>query len=40
MWVASTQSRAGLIKLEKQGWVFYGFCMVHKALGLMEFGPP
>jgi len=22
MWVASTHSRAGLIKLEKQGWVF------------------
>jgi len=35
----STHSRAGLIKLEKQGWVFYGFCMVRKALGLMEIGP-
>ena len=39
MWVASTHSRAGLIKLEKQGWVFYGFCMVRKALGLIEIGP-
>jgi len=29
-----------LIKLEKQGWVFYGSCMVRKALGLMEIGPP
>jgi len=35
----STHSRAGLIKLEKQVWVFYGFCMVRKALGLMEMGP-
>jgi len=40
MWVASTHSRAGLIKLEKQGWVFYGSCMVRKALDLMEIGPP
>ena len=40
MWVASTHSRADLIKLEKQGWVFYGSCMVRKALGLMEIGPP
>jgi len=39
MWVASTHSRAGLIKLQKQGWVFYGFCMIRKALGLMEMGP-
>jgi len=39
MWVASTHSRAGLMKLEKQGWVFYGFCMIRKALGLMEIGP-
>ena len=39
MWVASTHSGAGLIKLEKQGWVFYGFCMVRKALGFMEMGP-
>jgi len=39
MWVASTHSRAGLIKLEEQGWVFYGFCMIRKALGLMEIGP-
>jgi len=39
MWVASTHLRAGLIKLEKQGRVFYGFCMVRKALGLMEMGP-
>jgi len=23
MWVASTHSRAGLIKVEKQGWVFF-----------------
>ena len=22
MWIASTHSKAGLIKLEKQGWVF------------------
>jgi len=22
--------KAGLIKLEKQGWVFYGFCMAAK----------
>jgi len=29
-----------MIKLEKQGWVFYGSCMVRKALGLMEIGPP
>jgi len=41
MWVASTHSEAGLIKLEKQGWVFlYESCMVGKALGLMEIGPP
>jgi len=39
MWVESTHSRAGLIKLEKQGWLFYGFCMVCKAIGLMEMGP-
>ena len=38
--IASTHSRAGLIKLERQGWVFYGSCMVRKALGLMEIGPP
>jgi len=40
MWVASTHSRADMIKLEKQGWVFYGSGMVRKALGLMEIGPP
>jgi len=40
MWVALTHSRAGLIKLEKQGWGFYGFCLVRKALGLMEMEPP
>jgi len=40
MWVASTHSRAGLTKLEKQGWFFNGFCMIRKALGLMEIGPP
>jgi len=38
MWVASTLSRAGLIKSEKHGWVFYGFCMVRKAPELMEMG--
>jgi len=39
MWAASTHSMAGLIKLEKQGWVFYGFCVICEALGLMEMGP-
>jgi len=39
IWVASTLSRAGLIKSEKnKDGVFYGFCMVRKALGLMEMG--
>jgi len=28
-----------LIKLEKQGWTFFGFCVVCKALGFMEMGP-
>jgi len=31
MWVTSPLSRAGLIRLEKQGWVFYGLCMVRHA---------
>jgi len=38
--LASTHSRAGLIKSEKQGWIFYGFCMVRQTLDLMEVGPP
>jgi len=40
MEMASTLSREGLIRLEKQGWVFYGLCIVRKALGLIEMGPP
>jgi len=28
-----------LDKIKKQGWVFYGFCMVRKALCLTEMGP-
>ena len=34
MWVASTHSRAGLIKLERQGWVFMD------PAWSMEIGPP
>jgi len=28
-----------LDKIEKQSWVFYGLCIVRKAIGLMEMGP-
>jgi len=37
--INSFKGRLGKIRKTRMGF-FYGFCMVRKALGLMEIGPP